>query len=190
MLMWICKTIFKFQGWKFVNNAPNDLKSFVFVGAPHTSNYDFIPAMAMAYYMKKNCKFIIKNEWLKFPLGILLRSLGAIGVDRKQIQQQGSSNTTELIAALFKKYEDLVLMIAPEGTRSSNAHWKTGFYYTAVKAGVPIVVGFADYAKKEAGIGVVIYPTNFEVDMKKITEFYRPITAKNPENFKLDERFA
>ena len=190
MFKWICKTIFKLQGWKFINNIPNELKSFVFVGAPHTSNYDFIPAMAMAYFMKRNCKFIIKKEWLKFPLGNLLRSLGAIGIDRKQIQQHGPTNTTDHIAALFKEHQDLVLMIAPEGTRRPNPHWKTGFYYTAIKAGVPIVVGFADYAKKEAGLAMVIYPTKFEVDMKKITEFYRNITAKNPEHFKLDERFA
>jgi 1-acyl-sn-glycerol-3-phosphate acyltransferase len=189
MFKLLCVLIFKIQGWKFISKIPADLRSFVFVGAPHTSNADIIPTMAMAYFMKRNTKFVIKNQWLKAPLGIFLRSVGAIGVDKNFIQKNGSKNTTELMACLFKEHKDLVLMISPEGTRSPNSNWKSGFYYIAQKANVPIVLGYADYEKKEAGLGEVIYLSNFEEDMQKITNFYRNIKGKNPQNFKLDSKF-
>jgi len=189
MFKLLCVLMFKIQGWKFINKIPADLRSFVFVGAPHTSNADIIPTMAMAYFMKRNTKFVIKNQWLKAPLGIFLRSVGAIGVDKNLIQKNGSKNTTELMACLFKEHKDLVLMISPEGTRSPNSNWKSGFYYIAQKANVPIVLGYADYEKKEAGLGEVIYLTNFEEDMQKITNFFRNIKGKNPQNFKLDSKF-
>jgi 1-acyl-sn-glycerol-3-phosphate acyltransferase len=189
MFKLLCVLIFRVLGWKFINKIPADLRSFVFVGAPHTSNADIIPTMAMAYFMKRNTKFVIKNQWLKAPLGIFLRSVGAIGVDKNLIQKSGSKNTTELMACLFKEHKDLVLMISPEGTRSPNSNWKSGFYYIAQKANVPIVLGYADYEKKEAGLGEVIYLSNFEEDMQKITSFYRNIKGKNPQNFKLDSKF-
>lgn len=189
MFKLLCVLIFRVLGWKFINKIPADLRSFVFVGAPHTSNADIIPTMAMAYFMKRNTKFVIKNQWLKAPLGIFLRSVGAIGVDKNLIQKNGSKNTTELMASLFKEHKDLVLMISPEGTRSPNSNWKSGFYYIAQKANVPIVLGYADYEKKEAGLGEVIYLSNFEEDMQKITNFYRNIKGKNPQNFKLDSKF-
>ncbi len=95
----------------------------------------------------------------------------------------------KMTTTLFEEIPDLVLMISPEGTRKPNENWKTGFYYIAQKAGVPIVVGYPDYKKKEAGLGLVIYPTNFDDDMKKINEFYSKCTGAKPENFLLDKRF-
>ena len=188
MLRPICTLLFKLSGWKFVSNIPNDLRSFVFIGAPHTSNHDIVPAMAVATLMKRNTRFIIKNDWTKFPFGLVMKPAGGIGLDRKKLQS-GSSSNTEIMANLFKEFPELVLMIAAEGTRKPNPHWKTGFYYIAQKANVPIVLGYADFAKKVAGVGKVIYPTDFEKDMREIMEIYRPITGKNPENFKLDERY-
>ncbi len=114
---------------------------------------------------------------------------GAIGIDRKKVKAEGGMSTTDAMAELFKEYPELVLMIAPEGTRSANPNWKTGFYYIAQKANVPIVLGYADFSKKEAGIGMVIYPTNFEEDMNKIMQFYLGIEGKIPHNFKLDEKY-
>ena len=82
-------------------------------------------------------------------------------------------------------------MITPEGTRARRTQWKTGFYYAALKAGVPICLGYLDYAKKEAGVGPALYPTgNLEADMRKIMDFYRNIKGKYPELFSLDERFG
>jgi 1-acyl-sn-glycerol-3-phosphate acyltransferase len=190
MFKQICALILKLSGWKLVMNVPKDVRSFVFIGAPHTSNHDFVPAMAMAYVTHLNARFVIKQEWLRFPLNLFFAPLGAIGLDRKAIEASGTANTTEAMAAFFKQHKDLVLMISPEGTRSPRKNWKTGFYYIAQKARVPIALGYADYSKKEAGIGMLIYPENFENDMKTIMDFYRGIQGKNPENFHLDERFS
>lgn len=182
--------LFSLLGWKYVSVLPDDLRSFVFIGAPHTSNHDIIPAMAASYRMKRNARFVIKKEWIKFPFGYFLTSMGAFGLDRDQMKGGKTGNNTDVMANLFSDHKEFVLMISPEGTRSPVSKWKTGFYYIAQKANVPIVLAYCDYKNKIAGIGLVIYPQNFEEDMKKIMEFYRNIEGKNPEKFLLDERFS
>ncbi len=189
MVRQICTCIFKISGWKFVDKIPKDLRSFVFIGAPHTSNHDFFPAMAVADLMKRNARFVIKSEWMKFPFGLIMKPAGAIGLNRKNVAG-GKESTTDVMADLFKTIPDLALMISPEGTRSPVKSWKTGFYYIAQKAGVPIVLGYADYENKEAGMGLVIYPSDFEKDMRAIMEFYRNIKGKRPQNFLLDEKYS
>ncbi|WP_408095991.1 1-acyl-sn-glycerol-3-phosphate acyltransferase [Peredibacter sp. HCB2-198] len=189
MMRSICTFLFKASGWTFKSDLPKDLRSFIFLGAPHTSNHDFVPAMAVATLMNRNTRFIIKDDWVKFPFGLIMRPAGAIGLDRKKLTEAGHASNTDLMAQLFKDYKELVLMIAPEGTRKATDAWKTGFYYIAQKAKVPIVLGYADFPKKIAGTGPVIYPTDFEKDMKQIMDFYRNITGKVPGNFKLDARY-
>lgn len=181
---------FKLSGWEFVNNIPDDLRSFVFIGAPHTANYDIIPTLSVSHLMKRNARFVIKKEWTDFPLNLFFSPLGAVGLDRQQIKENKTLSTTDVMAKFFSDHEDFVLMISPEGTRSPVKQWKTGFYYIAQKAHVPIVLGFCDYKKKRAGMGMVIYPENFEHDMKKIMDFYREIKGYNPEKFLLDERYS
>ena len=189
MIRSICTMIFKCTGWKFVDSIPPELRSFVMLGVPHTSNFDFVPAMAVAKLMKRNARFVIKSEWMKFPLNLVMGPAGGIGINRKKIIEGGRQSNTDAMADLFKEIPDLVLMIAPEGTRRPNDNWKTGFYYIAQKAGVPLVLGYDDHAKKEAGLGMVIHLTNFEDDMKKISDFYRGVGAARPDNFLLDKRF-
>jgi 1-acyl-sn-glycerol-3-phosphate acyltransferase len=178
LFKWVCTLIFKAMGWKFKNNIPDDLRSFVFIGAPHTSNSDFIMAMAVTYLMKRNARFVIKNEWMKFPLSIFFKSVGAIGVDRNVAKESKTVSHTDVIAKLFQDHTDLVLIIAPEGTRSPNKKWRTGFYYIAQKANVPIVCGYADYKTKVAGLGLVIHPKDFEKDMFLIMDFYKDMEGK------------
>lgn len=177
----------RLQGWKFQGELPDELRSFVFLGAPHTTNHDVVPALAVAALIKRNCKFVIKSEWVKPPLGWLLKAGGAIGLDRGKLKEGNRESTIDVMANLFKQYDELVLLIAPEGTRKPVDKWKTGFYYIAQKAGVPIVCGFGDYEKKTWGVGPIIYLTDFETDMKKIMDFYKDIKGKNPQNFKLHQ---
>ncbi len=184
MIQWFCYIFLKIQGWKFVDRAPKDLTSFVCIGAPHTSNYDFFPAMATLHKIKRNPKFVIKNEWMVFPFNLFFKLAGAVGVNRKS-----SSSATDAIAELFQQHQELVLLISPEGTRSPRDTWKSGFYYIAQKAKVPIGLGYVDYAKKETGVGMIIHLTNYEDDMKIITNFYKNMTAKNADNFKLDKKY-
>jgi len=181
--------VLKLTGWRFVRNIPDDLKSFVMIGAPHTSNYDFFPAMGVSYQLRPYAKFIIKIEWLKPPMGILFKAMGGIGVNRGLIKTGKVASSTDLFANLFKEHNPFVLMISPEGTRSPVDEWKSGFYYIAQKAGVPIVLGYADYKKKEYGLGMVIYPTDFDKDMKAIANFFSTVEGHTPQKFKLDKRY-
>lgn len=189
MFKQICHRLTLLNGWKFQGEIPADLKSFVVVGAPHTSNWDFFPAMSLMFLLNRNVKFIMKKSWLKFPMNLLLENMGALGIDRDSIQNEGQSNTTDTLSELFKTHKNLALMISPEGTRKPNENWKTGFYYIAKKAGVPIVLVFADYEKKIAGVGKIIYPDDYDKDMQTITDFFKDKKGKNQSNFKLDKRF-
>jgi len=189
MIKLLCALYFKLAGWKFVNNTPADLRQYVLIGAPHTSNWDFIFAMTVFIKAKIKGHFAIKKELMIGPLKWIFTNMGAIAIDRKAISSNKKKSTTEAMAELFKGKTDLIMMVAPEGTRGFRDKWKSGFYYTAVKAGVPIVIAYADYSKKELGLGMVIYPSDYEKDMKAIMDFYKNVTPKNPKNFSIDNRF-
>lgn len=179
----------KFKGWQFKNILPEDLGSCVVIGAPHTSNFDFLPAMGLIYNLKRHARFVIKDSWMKFPLNLFMVPVGAIGLDRDKIKEIGHQSTTDLMAHLFEREKDLFLLIAPEGTRKKVTEWKTGFYYIAQKAKVPLAIAYADHKTKTYGIGKIIFPTDYEKDMKDIMQFYKNILGCIPENFALDHRF-
>jgi 1-acyl-sn-glycerol-3-phosphate acyltransferase len=172
-------------GWNVYGSLPEGLTKAVLIAAPHTSNWDFVIGRAGLYKLGlKKVKFLIKKELFKFPIGPIIKSWGAIPTDRAK-----NNNTIAQVSKMFDEQENLLLLITPEGTRSLVEHWKKGFYHIATAAKVPIVLTFVDYAKKEGGIGPVIYLTgNFEEDMKGIEAFYKSKTAKFPENFNLSSR--
>jgi len=175
--------IMKLLGWKYITEQPEYPSQFILTGAPHTSNWDFFPAMAIKYKLKGIGRFLIKKEWMVPPLGWFFKAAGALGIDREAIGKGEKTSTTDWMASLFKKYSNLILLVAPEGTRSPTANWKSGFYYTAEKANVPIVLGWVDYQKKEMGLGPIINPTNFDEDMRKIKEYYKGKAPCHPEKF-------
>ena len=110
-------------------------------------------------------------------MNLLLKSLGAIPVNRAK-----NTKMTEEIVKTFNSREDLVMLVTPEGTRKYNPEWKKGFYYIALKAKVPIVMGYVDYSTRTAGIGPHIYPSgNIDEDMKTILDFYRTKKGRFPE---------
>lgn len=111
-----------------------------------------------------------------------MRASGGIPVDRSK-----HNNLVDSMVAMFTEREDLILMIPAEGTRSYVKEWKSGFYHTAMGAKVPIVLGYLDYAKKEAGFGDLFYPTgDYAKDLVAIQNFYRKVTAKHPEKSSLN----
>jgi 1-acyl-sn-glycerol-3-phosphate acyltransferase len=174
------------SGWKVKGSLPPELKKCVIIAAPHTSMWDFYYGR-LGFYRKGIYKinFMIKKEMFKFPLGWLLKSLGAVPVDRSK-----NSNTVIWISKMFYERESFMLLVTPEGTRKYVEKWKRGFYHIAQNAKVPIVLGYLNYGKKECGMGPLFYPTgNYEEDIKKIQEFYLDKTAKFPENFNLSEKY-
>ncbi len=172
-------------GWKLIGKFPNVDKSVVIM-APHTSNWDFIIGRFYLSAIGISNNTLMKKEMFVFPLNYALKALGAIPVDRHNKNISVISQTV----SMYKKREKLNLFIAPEGTRKKTTKWKKGFYYIAQGAGVPIVLSFIDYKKKEIGIkGIVKNSDNFDKTMVEISEYYRDVNAKFPEKFSLDQTY-
>ena len=170
--------ILRLFGWKVVVTLPDYSKCVICV-APHTSNWDFILGKLAYGSIGRKAGFLMKKEWFFFPLGYLFRAMGGIPVDRKS-----SSSLTDQLADRFEKNDRLAIAITPEATRKSNPDWKLGFYYTALKAQVPIVLAYIDYKDKQIGLTQSIIPSgNVEKEMTEIKNFYRNRQGKHPENF-------
>ncbi len=164
-------------GWKIILNIPPG-KKFVAVGAWHTSNIDFFLAILAAGGMGLPLKFIGKQALVDGKLGWLMKQLGVIGVDRSK-----SNNVVEQIAKRFEESKELYLVVPAEGTRSKAEYWKTGFYYMALAAKVPIAFATVDASKKEVGIFGWLEPSgNRDDDFKKIIDYYKNKTGLKPQN--------
>jgi 1-acyl-sn-glycerol-3-phosphate acyltransferase len=166
------------KGWETSIKFPYwHLKKSIFIVAPHTSGWDFIIGVAYRNYLGLNhVKYLGKKELFKRPFGFIFRGLGGIPVDRSS-----SHNLVEDVVQMFKEHDRLTIALAPEGTRQKVDKLKTGFYYIAVKADVPIIMVGLDYKNKTMPFGVMNTTGDFEKDMEVIYSFYRPIEGKNPE---------
>lgn len=167
--------------WSVEITAPRRDKCVICV-APHTSNLDFLLGLAAYRSLGRNANFLMKSFWFFFPLGAIIRHFGGIPVVRK-----GShSSLTESIIEDFKNYDYLNLAVTPEGTRSRQEKWKTGFLYIAYGAKVPIQLGILDYSTKRIIIRDEYQPTgNVEEDMAFVKKYYSqwPQAARYPEKF-------
>lgn len=178
MIKKLSSFLFHLLGWKAVGEIPPDIKKYIIIAAPHTSNWDFF--YGRLFFLMKGIplKFFIKQEWYVFPFNYLFKILGGIPVNRSKHQK-----LTDQIAEVFNHYDELAILIPPEGTRSYNPNWKKGFYYISQKANVPIILGYIDYENKIGGFGPVFNVTgNVEKDIETIKKFYIGIKGKFPEN--------
>jgi 1-acyl-sn-glycerol-3-phosphate acyltransferase len=164
-------------GWEASGEVPPS--KCVMIAAPHTSNWDGLYMLAIAWSMGLRLHWMGKHTLFEPPFGPILKALGGIPIDRR-----AKHGVVEQMVRRFEESDALVLAIPPEGTRKRGEHWKSGFMNIAKAAHVPIVLGFLDYAKKEGGIGPAIMPTgDLDADVATIREFYEHITAKYPEHF-------
>lgn len=173
--------ILKMTGWKVSITAPFHDKCVICV-APHTSNWDFILGLFAYHSLGRKAKFLMKEFWFFFPLKYLLKALGGIPVPSKKT----GKSVTQTVVEQFEKNKYLNLAVTPEGTRSLQSKWRTGFLYIAYDAKVPIQLGIIDYKRKEVIIHDEFTPTgNIEEDMKFVKDFYadKSDTAKYPEKF-------
>ena len=190
MISFLCRFIFKISGWKLDTNIPPEIQKCIIVAAPHTSNWDYWYTMASFRMLKLRIRVTIKKEWMRFPFNLITGTLGGIAIDRSPKNEgEERPSLVDAMVDLFKNKEKLILVVTPEGSRSLKEKWKTGFYHVAMGAGVPICLGYVDYKKKIAGIGKVIYPTDYEKDMHEIMAFYQTIVAKFPKKFSVDTDF-
>lgn len=178
----IGKLILKVAGWTVANEFPSGIKKAVITCGPHTSNWDAVYSLAGCAAAGVDVRFAVKKEAMFFPLNILLRFLGAITIDRKRTFSKKSQGTVDRIAEMYHDADSLHVMISPEGTRAYSERWKTGFYFIAQQAKVPIVLAYLDYAKKEAGFGDVLVPSgDVEADIVLMKNFFRDKKGKYPE---------
>lgn len=169
--------LLKLSGWKAVGR-PLENARFVLIGAPHTSNWDFVLMLLVILKLRMRIYWVGKHSLFPFPVGGLMKWLGGIPVDRSRHQ-----NLVEHTVRQYHENPELVVLIPPEGTRSRVKEWKTGFYHIAVHAGVPVLMGYIDAAKKEAGLADFFHPSGkIEADMPAIRAFYADKTGINPEN--------
>lgn len=168
------------SGWKFDGDIPDEPK-FVIIVAPHTSNWDFFVGVAALFALGFNVSFLGKHTLFKWPLGIFMRWLGGIPVQRAERRDR----VAESVGA-FRSNEKLILAIAPEGTRKLVKQWKTGFYHVAHGAGVPIVPVAFDYGSKTVRLGAPFHTTgDIGVDMPELKKFFVGVVARHPGNFQL-----
>jgi 1-acyl-sn-glycerol-3-phosphate acyltransferase len=169
--------ILKLMGWKAVGR-PIENARFVLIGAPHTSNWDFPLMIMVVLKLRLKVFWMGKHSLFPFPVGWFMKWLGGIPVDRSRAQ-----NLVDQTVAQYKSEPEMIVLVPPEGTRSKVKEWKTGFYRIAANAEVPVLMGYVDASKKEAGLADFYYPTgDLEADIAAIRAFYAEKVGINPEN--------
>jgi len=170
---------FKVLGWQVdgcYKTLQNDIKKAVIIAVPHTSWHDFYIGVLVRSVLNINVNFIGKKELFVFPFGYFFRALGGRPIDRKN-----KHNKVEAIAKLFEEKDVFRIALAPEGTRKKVENWRTGFYYIAKAAKVPIVMFTLDFENKRNTFSKPFYPTDdIEADFKYLKGFYKDVKGRIP----------
>jgi 1-acyl-sn-glycerol-3-phosphate acyltransferase len=170
----------KITGWKVEGALPANAPKSVLIAAPHTSNWDLPYTLMVAFALRLNIYWMGKQSIFTPPFRGLMMWLGGIPVNR----EQANNLVTASAQALREAEGPIQLVVPPEGTRSKTRYWKTGFYFIALGARVPIVMAYMDYAEKRSGLGPVFTPTgDIEKDMVMVKAFYAPFKGKNADQF-------
>lgn len=171
------RAVLRASGWRLVGSFP-DLPKFVIIVAPHTSNWDFPVGLAAKMALRLKVTFLAKNSLFTFPLGILMRGVGGMPVDRS-----ASHDLVTGIVSEFRTRDQLVLVVAPEGTRRKVERWKTGFYHIARGAAVPIVPVALDWGNRTVRIGKPFHTTgNADADIAALRAWYSGIRGRARES--------
>ncbi len=162
-------------GWR-IEGELSDLPKYVLIGAPHTSNWDFVLFLGVIFTLRANVRFMGKAELFRNPFGWFFRYCGGIPVDRKK-----PTGLVEQMVKASNESDKFILTITPEGTRHHVTEWKRGFYHIAKSAGIPIVMAVVDGRHKTVRIGPVFHPTeDIEADMKAIQGVFAGTVGINP----------
>ncbi|WP_452221960.1 1-acyl-sn-glycerol-3-phosphate acyltransferase [Lacinutrix salivirga] len=171
---------FKLLGWKVVGNtnfSKNTVKKAVIIAIPHTSWHDFYIGVLLRKVVDVKTNFVGKKELFKWPFGYYFKAIGGAPLDRTSGQDK-----VQAIVQLFKEKEEFRLTLAPEGTRKKVHSWKTGFYYIAKTANVPIIMFTLDFKNKQNKVSEPFYPTDDkEADFDFMRSFFEGVKGKKPE---------
>jgi 1-acyl-sn-glycerol-3-phosphate acyltransferase len=167
--------LLRLAGWRVQGKLPG-MPKYVLIGAPHTSNWDFLLFLGVIFHLKANAKFMGKAELFRRPYGWFFYWCGGVPVDRKK-----SQGLVEQMVDVCERSDQFILTIAPEGTRHKVSEWKMGFYHIAKNAGIPVVTAVVDGEKKTVRVGQVFHLTeNMDEDIKTIKGFFAGIVGINP----------
>ena len=162
---WVADHLLRLAGWRVVGGLP---RTGLFIGAPHTSNWDFVLTVLVLWHQGVAPTVLVKQEVFWWPLGPVLSALGALPTDRR-----GGSGLVERLAAEARANRSFALVIAPDGTRTRTDHWKSGFYRIATATGLAVTLGFIDGPTRTTGAGPTITVTgDVGADMDVIRAFY------------------
>lgn len=168
----------RLAGWTPLLVPPPGLK-LVAAAAPHTSNADFWPGLFWKWATQSPIHFVAKEQLFRFPVGLFMRAVGGIPLDRSKAR----ANFVDAVVEIIHREPEILLVVAPEGTRAHAPYWKTGFYYMALEAGVPIGVIMLDWAHKRVGVVGYVTPTgDLEADFAQIRGFLGDAKGRRPEN--------
>lgn len=174
---YLAKKIIKWIGWRVEHIRPHEPKYLV-LAVPHTSNWDLPLMLVLSVIMGIRLRWAAKDTLFKPPFGFIFTWLGGIPVNRRI-----RTHFVDQMIDTFNNYDELIAVIAPEGTRSYAPHWKSGFYHIAHGANIPIAFGFLDYGNKVGGIVPGFKPTgDINADFDKIRAFYEGMKGKKPQN--------
>lgn len=177
MFGWICKLVFRALGWKLVGRYPHEVKKKLIIVAPHTSSWDVPLGLLLKFWIKIEANFYVKKEMFKGIMAPILRFFGAIPLDRS-----GNLNLVQAIVNDYNSTDKRTTIITPEGTRRRVEHFKTGFYYIAYQAGIPLLPVIFDYGNKEMIIKDLIYTSgDAEKEIPAIENIFRGYQGKIPE---------
>ena len=166
-------------GWRAVGKVPKDVRKYIIIAAPHTSYWDFPMFLFVVCALRLNLNVFIKHTLFVGPIGWFLKYCGGVPIDRRAAGARVRQTVQE-----FHKNDDMVLLITPEGTRSAQTNWKTGFYHIASEANVPIAVAFVDSAAKRAGIDHFLTPSgDIDKEMAEIKAFNDTKRGLKPQNY-------
>ena len=175
LLRFLSNSIMHLIGWKVEGTLPN-LPKYLIIGAPHTSNWDFLLFLATIFHLKVDARYMGKAELFRGPFGWFFYWCGGIPVDRKK-----SQGLVEQMVEACNNSDKFILTIAPEGTRHKVKEWKRGFYHIAKGAGIPIIMAKVDGKKKAMCVGEVFHLTeDMEADMLAIQDAFKGMVGINP----------
>jgi 1-acyl-sn-glycerol-3-phosphate acyltransferase len=172
----LSQAVLRLAGWRIIGSFPA-LPKYIIIGAPHTTNWDFFYMLLIKGRTGVNIHWLGKDSLFRRPFGGLMKWLGGIPVNR-----QLRKNLVDQIVDQFQSRQELKIAVTPEGTRSRSGHWKTGFYYMALGANVPIQLVSISYPTRILEIGPLLIPTGtIEMDFEVIRQFYKDKIGKYPE---------
>ncbi len=178
-LRWIMIGLMRLTGWRFTGADFPDVRKFVLIVAPHTSNWDFPLGIMAMYALGIRGTFLGKDTLFKFPLGLLMRFLGGFPVDRS-----ARSDVVTQTVELVERSERIIIVLSPEGTRKLTPRWRSGFYWIAQKSGLPILPIAFDFSRKAIHVYPVFEPTgDQQADIAELRKRFRPEMAFDPAKY-------